>query len=218
MLSVSHVTDYENSSTTIDTGNREGHFPLYNVGTIQYFDLYQASPNLLQGKRPVEDLSDIIDLDTYESIDLAIGIIDESISLKQISIKVGDREINGGYKMVLNKPDLNSAPVIDEDLGFFGIVKNEIVDYVITGLGQLASGLQFVGEEDDFYAFKLTKPISDSSNFQGTSGAPVLGSNGRFYGLVSHYHKNYPNIIFVISNRAIKKYLDYYFQFRADEK
>lgn len=47
------------------------------------------------------------------------------------------------------------------------------------------NNLKYKGEDDDYYIFSLPNNNYEHSNFQGTSGAPILDSNGKLVSLVA---------------------------------
>ena len=216
LITVAHVTDYENSTIVLETGMREGQGSLpYVLDTIQYFDIYNVKEEFLLNKgQQINNLEDILNLDSSNTIDFAVtkfSPIETNFHVKQNKVDLGELGVvKGGYKTFLNNIDFSIKPDQDSYYCFYGTVKHE-EDGIITNMqGRLEIDMIYVEECESFYVFKLTKAIPEPLDYQGTSGAPVFDNKGQFVGLVSRYYEDYPEYLFVISNSSIKTYLDIY--------
>jgi hypothetical protein len=222
LVSVAHVTDYDNLQSCIETGiyDHDSGAEIYSIGAMQFFDIYQANPNLFN-KKEVNSLQDIIDEDSIDRLDLTMVRLDleEGTKLIQGTVDLGVMGIiSGGEKLFLRNIEFYAPPNESKYFLFYGTVRAEMNGNVLHRKGQFAFDLTYADEHDVYYIFKLQKPIQNKEDFQGTSGAPIFDEDGRFMGIVSHYNENHPEYIFSISNKTIKKYLDYYIQFLADER
>lgn len=222
LISVAHVTDYDNLQSCIEIGVHDDKFgsQLYSVGSMQFFDIYQYDPDLLKSN-VIGSLEDIINVSSRERLDLTMVQLqlDKGFRIAQGTVNLGAFGIiSGGEKIFLRNVDFNLSPKESKHFAFYGTVQAEVAGNVLHRKGQFAYDLTYSGEHDVYYAFKLPKPIKDERDYKGTSGAPIFDEQGRLMGIVSHYKLQYPDYIFAISNSTIKKYLDYFIQFESDAR
>jgi hypothetical protein len=82
--------------------------------------------------------------------------------------------------------DFNLEPNADKKYGFFGQSNITTGDWFMHSESKLVLDLTFVGREQDYYKFQLPSKHSGHEYFQGTSGAPILDSDGNVVALVCH--------------------------------
>lgn len=96
------------------------------------------------------------------------------------------------YKRISLKTCLTDVPINSETYGFAGFIRGKIKNnctskFNITLCQELAyyDNLKYIGTNDDYYIFSLPNKNYNNDNFKGTSGAPILDSNGKLVSLVA---------------------------------
>ena len=80
--------------------------------------------------------------------------------------------------------DLSATPTPSGQYGFFGLTRSQLDGPILRAEGRLVMGMKFVGEEDDFYQFRMATPYEDDKDYKGCSGAPILDRDARLVALV----------------------------------
>lgn len=80
--------------------------------------------------------------------------------------------------------DLETMPNDEDEYGFFGLVRRELVGENLNRTEKLETGLKFVGKEGNYFRFKPHGSIKEDLDYQGCSGAPILDQKGHLVGLV----------------------------------
>lgn len=91
--------------------------------------------------------------------------------------------------ITVHTASLSDVPEAGENYGFCGMVMAAIEHHprmtALSGEIRVNSGLKYLRTEDDFHIFELPFPHPGHDHFEGCSGAPVLGENGKLVGLIS---------------------------------
>jgi hypothetical protein len=99
-------------------------------------------------------------------------------------------ELDGSQKIIRHVPkviqviDFAVRPDADKKYGFFGGTNYTTEGLLLKSEGRLVIDLKFVGEEGDYYIFLLPVKHPGHRYFRGTSGAPILDSDGKVIALV----------------------------------
>ncbi|MET0465869.1 MAG: hypothetical protein ABW007_22090 [Chitinophagaceae bacterium] len=111
-------------------------------------------------------------------------------------------------QIIIQKPreilhvNFDLEPSAEKKYGFFGHSAFSFNDGHVYSQSRLVPDLQFVGFQDDFYKFKLPFQHPGDEYFRGTSGAPILDTDGNVVALVSHGEVEED----IICGIALKKY------------
>jgi hypothetical protein len=206
LLTVAHVTDHEGEATCIETGlpTEELQTPIYSVGAMCYVDLYKVPPDVRQREiRRFEDLSLMFD----ETLEISFCEIKEDIAIIQPEWDFGAYKIVKGPKVYLN---LHEAGEPDREKlhGLCGRIKPETRGITIVTTPTLKLDLEYVQSFGRFHLFSVPELISDSDDYRGCSGAPILDETGKLVGLLQSVLPN-SNSIFAFSIEECKRLLDW---------
>jgi hypothetical protein len=208
-LTVAHVTDEKDVSVTVETNKApvNGQTPNYCVGGMNYFDLFDA--------QELEKLKNDKDykfdrLNKIETLDFAFAELTEVIEVLQKEIDFKHHGlVPASTKIVIPESGLDSIPDSNEPILFYGTINGKFENGILERQPKLTVDCEFLGEHDRFYKIKLPNVIVNSSEYEGTSGAPVFDTTGNFLGLISYGFEGLP-FIFAFKNTEIKKLLDFY--------
>ena len=128
-----------------------------------------------------------------DEIDLAYKKMDEMPPCQFFIIdELG--EVKCRKNRVILDTTLTDVPISSENYGFAGFICGNTINNPIVGARfskilnqQLAyyDGLQYEYKDDDYYVFSLPNKDYEYEDFEGTSGAPILSSDGKLVSLVA---------------------------------
>jgi hypothetical protein len=136
-------------------------------------------------------------------IDFAHVEVPENLEIYEQEItEIG--EITREEKRPISKIDFNIHPSASESYGFSGQILAKLDEKnLITELA-IYTGLKYIGDEGDYFKFKLPFKHPGHDRFEGCSGAPIVDSQGNIVALVCGSPKDLSeDIIYGIS---LKKY------------
>jgi hypothetical protein len=190
LLTVAHVTN-KKAGTCIISGQPSvnGQTPLYSVGAMNYlgtYDItkYEEQIEILKNKPDrIEEIDfGLIDF-SYATLIHKADFIQKEIKFKGFTIKKG--------KKLLIKTNLTDKPSVEKEYGFFGRIKPLFFNG--TPMGNIFEtqetfygGLKFIRQIKHYYEFELPEPIQDKADFKGTSGAPIMDTDGNLVSLITH--------------------------------
>jgi hypothetical protein len=190
LLTVAHVTDIE-AGTCIVSGRPpvNGQTPLYSVGAMNYLEKY----NVTKYDEQIEILKNTSnrkeDID-FGLIDFSYATLVQKADFIQNEIKFNEFTLKKGKKLLI-KTDLTDKPSTDKEYGFFGRIKPLFFKGTPSGdifetQERLYGGLKFIRQIKHYYEFELPNPIQDDADFRGTSGAPIMDTDGNLVSLITH--------------------------------
>lgn len=104
--------------------------------------------------------------------------------------------------------NLDHEPTMSGKYGFYGKVKFQgVTGRYMNFEHRLESDLEYVGKEDDFFAFKLPHKYGSHNKYIGCSGAPIIDTNNNVVALVS-YGLRSTNCIYGIDIRKYRAALE----------
>jgi hypothetical protein len=190
LLTVAHVTDIE-AATCIVSGLPpiEGQTSLYSIGAMNYLEKYDVTK--------YEEQIEILKNEPERKEDIDFGIIDFSYATLiqkadfiQNEIRLNDFTIKKSKKILI-KTDLTDKPSVEKEYGFFGRIKPLL--FKDTPMGNIFEtqetfygGLKFIRQIKHYYEFELVNPIQENADFKGTSGAPIIDTDGKLVSLITH--------------------------------
>lgn len=190
LLTVAHVTDKQ-AGTCIVTGQQPINFqtPMYSVGAMNFlskFDITKYEEQLKQ----LKDEPNRIEERDFGQIDFSFATLKHNVEFIQKQIDFKEFTVRTGKKITI-KTDLTDRPEIGKDYGFFGRIKplyfkgTPNADTFETQ-EVLYGGAKFIRQVGHYYEFELPNPIQDHADFRGTSGAPILDTDGKLVSLITH--------------------------------
>jgi hypothetical protein len=188
LLTVAHVTDKE-AGTCIVTGLPpvKGQTHLYSVGAMNYleqydFTKYEEQIEILKNEPDkTEDIDfGLIDF-SYATLMHKADFIQNEVEFKEFTLKKS--------KKLLIKTDLTDKPSVEKEYGFFGRIKPEFFKGTLMTQETFYGGLKFIRQINHYYEFELLNPIQDNADFKGTSGAPIMDTDGNLVSLITHGYK-----------------------------
>jgi hypothetical protein len=190
LLTVAHVTDIE-AGTCIVTGRAavKNQISIYSVGAMNYLEVFDLS----KYEEQVEQLKNT----TSKSEDVNFGLIDFSYATLQHKADFIQQEIKfkeftvKESKKKLIRATLTERPSIENEYGFFGRIKPEFFKGTLNGdifetQEVFHGGLKFIRQINHYYEFELPIPIQSHADFIGTSGAPIMSTDGKLVSLITH--------------------------------
>lgn len=188
LLSVAHVTD-KDAATFIVVDDRpvRNTYPMYCVGAMNYVEKWDLN-RLKEQQQSFLDKSIPREAKAYGLIDLSYTLVDPSVELKQRVVQFGSLTIKAGSKLDI-PVNLEDKPSGENEYAFCGRVRPT---FITGGVDQLEltetlrHGLRFIAQRGDYYEFELPQDIQDDLDYRGTSGAPIMDSDGRLVALVTH--------------------------------
>lgn len=103
--------------------------------------------------------------------------------------------------------DFNIVPNEEKRFGFFGQSNFSKENWLMVSESRLVLDLKYVGMKDDFYKFKLPNKHPGHSYFRGTSGAPIIDTDGNTVALVCHGDED-EDLIFGVAFSRYRSALD----------
>lgn len=189
LFTVAHVTDIQ-AATCIVTGHPPvlNHTLIYSVGGMWFLDKFDITKYEDQIEELKKDPSRIEDRD-FGQIDFSFATLKHKIDYKQDEIKFSDFTVASGDKLVITTT-LTETPNTDDVYGFFGRIKAKPIisntQLVLSSQEVFYSGLKFTRKVGHYYEFQLPNTIKSHTDFQGTSGAPIMDTNGKLVSLITH--------------------------------
>lgn len=195
IFTVAHVTDTD-AGACIPTGiaAKAGWSQLFSVGALCYLAKFDVELFQQQLEELKSDAERIEERD-FGQIDLSFAVVPDNLSVVQhkidfeeqkIKVKAGRKRVIPGAKIAV--PDTNT------EYAFFGRIK--AIKVIGTMMGNMYEtmeiyygGLGFIKKTGHYYEFLLPQPIADHADFKGTSGAPVMDSDGNVVALITHGYK-----------------------------
>lgn len=208
-LTVAHVTDDKDVSVTVETNKDtvNGQTLNYCVGEMNYFDLFDSQD--LDKLKNDKDFK-FNRLNKIETLDFAFAELTEMIEVLQKEIDFNHLGlVPASTKIVIPESGLDSLPDSKEPILFYGTINGKFANGILERQSKLTVDCEFIGEHGRFYKIKLPKVIVNSSEYKGTSGAPVFDTKGNFIGLISYGFEGLP-FIYAFKNTEIKNLLDMY--------
>jgi hypothetical protein len=140
------------------------------------------------------------------------------IQCKRQDVDEHDFHILSEENRVFLKDDLNTIPSTKEEYGFAGVVKPSLIPpkstpsgidkWVIPATNIAHNGFKFIQQEGDYLVFSAPYQKHPGHEwFQGTSGAPILDSNGNLVALVC-WGDTSTNLLYGLNLRKYKSALD----------
>lgn len=207
ILTVAHVTDFNETSTSIvlNKNSEDGKTPLYCVGTMNYFDEYSVKEEKLDEVRSLDELLS----DFNETIDVSFCELKEFFEIIQPEIDFGIHKVERSFKMFIDLENDISNPSKDHFYGFCGNIRHDPTPNRLTRTITLKYDVKYHRTNGRYNMFLAPEVISDSDDYRGCSGAPILDNEGKFVGLAASVKRN-TKIILGITTEEIIRLLDYH--------
>lgn len=180
VLSVNHVTRITgiDTYTLIETGLPpvDGMSPFYSTGGLIYYDTFRVNGIETGEVRQMTISED-------EPLDITFTSIPEDIEIIQKPFEFFGIPITEENKVILNL-DYAIDPIEGDYYGLFGHINNEVRNgMLIHSEVTFKLDLKYQGTFNRFHLFQTPEPIRSEKEYCGTSGAPILDSEGRLVGL-----------------------------------
>lgn len=207
VLTVAHVTDFDNSSTCIVLNKKpvDGQAPLYCVGALNYFDEYTISDKKLEEIRALDDLLS----DFKETIDVSFCELKEVIEIIQPEINFGFHKVEKSFKIYIDLENDVSTPTKEKYFGFCGNIRHNPTETKLTRTITLKHDIKYHRTNGRYHMFLAPEVITDADDYRGCSGAPILDNEGKLVGLAASVKSN-TKIILGVTVEEVKRLLDYH--------
>ena len=217
ICTVAHFSDRDMESVGVVTGRvKDGQTEVFYYGDFSYLtqityeeDLMNAEDLIYCLENP-ERSGNKLDI-AFREIELLENLVQEERSFP----------MDNGETYTVSK-GAKSYLVVDEDYSidttqvcfFYGRIRPDLSGPIFNFQEQLYSGLSIAAVGEYFIEMDLGEPVADGSRFKGCSGAPVIDSNGRIIGLVTHGQKDLTKpYIYAFRFDKLKQWIDLmYFQ------
>lgn len=211
LATVAHVTDIQSGIVTFDSGeyNSNGeriYLPASGNTNALTLKVDQNDPQsaineaILIASDPARR-NTILRTGEHSAgqVDITFFPFSDNQTIKQNALSVRGTQIPETQKIVIHS-SLDSLPQSSELFGFFGRIKIKVdsSQRSIQAQIQLQDDLHFVETaegtiRDDsgkwyrgrYHKFRMNEPIRDHDDFRGTSGAPIIDSNGNLVAFVA---------------------------------
>lgn len=189
LFTVAHVTDIQ-AATCIVTGHAPvmNHTPLYSVGGMWFLDKFDITKYEEQIERLKSNPDRIEDHD-FGQIDFSFATLKHRVEYLQNEIKFKDFTVNKGKKKIISI-SLTEVPDEESTYGFFGRIKAKWMmnnnNHVLASQEVFYGGLKYKRKVGHYYEFELPNKIKSNTDFKGTSGAPIMDTNGKLVSLITH--------------------------------
>lgn len=172
LISVSHVTNKDDLVTYIETNLPFD--PITGtitqpVGGMCYFEMLKLETE------HIDDLEKF--LKTGKRLDISFGEITEFIPLLQPFLKYGGLTVEHGAK-VMRYGNEFVEPTKEGEYIAFGKIKHKYSGQVLHSTPTIKHNLKFHGIRKGVYMFLSPTIITDSDDYPGCSGAPILDMKG----------------------------------------
>jgi len=189
-VSVRHVTDIYGLTTFLETNlpTSDGMPLIKPVGGICTFDLLKVKSATKPHEliKMIEALEKAISFDKKKKthLDIAFAEIIPPIELLQPELDFIAFKVEAGTKLPLYMDD-TVVPEQSERYGFYGKIQQSYDDNDITLkiTPTLKHSLGYSHKVGDFYIFTAPDVIKSKEDYEGSSGAPILDSQGRLVAL-----------------------------------
>lgn len=201
-VSVSHVTDYDELSVSLETNqpaDERGQI-LEPVGPFYYYSQIKVTPEM-----SLEDFQSI--LDEGQRLDITFALVKNEMDLRHLETDFGSFKVEAGSKVKLYSEDA-AVPDRDQRYGFYGKVRHEYQGRVLKMEPTFKHSLKYHRTKDHFHIFLAPDVITDKSDYQGCSGAPILDSDGRIVALACAVYTG-SKIIYGFSIQECLRLIDY---------
>lgn len=217
ICTVSHFSDYKDQNVGIVTGRvKDRQTEIYYLGDFSYLTQITFDENIMD----IEDLEYCLQNPdrSGDKLDIAfkeIELLDNIIQHKKIFNLngVGTITVNeGGKTMVIVDEDYEIDT--EQSRSFYGRIRPNFENGRLEFQEQLYWGIPIKSVGDLFIEMDLGAPIADHKKFKGCSGAPVIDTNGRLIGLLTHGNKDTSKSdIYAFRFDKVKQWIDLmYFQ------
>ena len=165
ILTVAHVTDYDETSTCIVLNRKpeKGMTPLYCVGTMNYFDEYFLKEEKLSQIRSLDDLLS----DFNETIDVSFCELKEFFEIIQPEIDFGIHKVNKSYKMFIDLEKDTATTDKEKFYGFCGNIRHDPTPNRLTRRITLKHDIKYHRTNGRYHMFLAPQVISDSDDYRG---------------------------------------------------
>lgn len=176
-VTVRHVATYQNLTVYLETNlpSDESTTPIQPLGGFCYFDLFNVDD--LDKLKSEEDFKELID-NPDEKIDIAFAEIKSPITLLQPETDFGAFIIKAGSKLPLFIQDI-AIPDKEHDYMFYGKIKQEYNGIYLISTPTLKHNIKYNSTVGRFHRFLAPEIRIVKDEYEGTSGAPILDSEGR---------------------------------------
>lgn len=204
-VSVSHVTDADGYNTFLETNQPfDERGPIIQpIEGICYFDQIKVTDDM-----SLEDFESV--LQQGKRLDIAFAEIKHDIALLQPEMDFRAFKVEESIKLPLYMDDI-ALPTKEERYGFFGKVRHQYNGMQLAMSPTLKHSLTFHRTKGDFYMFLAPQIITDSEDYEGCSGAPILDSQCRIVALACAVYTG-TRIIYGFPIQKCKELLDYALQ------
>ena len=165
ILTVAHATDNDKNWGIEVRAYQNMATKVYLIGTMMFL----TQGNVLDG--------------TTEQVDFSYATVPNDLQPYHHELDDSERIIRHLPKRI-QVIDFTVRPDKEKKYGFFGGTNYELGGQLLKSEGRLVIDLKFVGADRDYYIFKLPVKHPGHRYFRGTSGAPILDSNGKVVALV----------------------------------
>lgn len=207
LISVEHVTNERGYATCIELGlPPQGNYsPVYSVGAMNYVatKIIKTDEDI---EKVINSLDNVDELQKMDHLDITFLKLEKDIEIHQNELNFGNFIIAPGLKQKIIT-DLTTAPNKNKEFGFYGKIKANFQGVHLTSEPKLILGLKYIEKVDRFLKFQLHNTILDEDEYCGTSGAPVIDSDGNLVGFIAHGLLNEP-YIYAFSIDTLKMILD----------
>nr|WP_315240105.1 hypothetical protein [uncultured Flavobacterium sp.] len=206
LLSVAHVTDYEDKTTCIITNQppKNGKGVIYSVGAMCYYDEYKLEKD--QKLEEIQSLDNLLK-DFNETLDVTFCEIKEPVELIQPETDFIYHKVEKGKKIIFDF-SYTQEPDISKVYGFSGYIRQEVSNNRIESQLTLKIGLTFRRTKGRFHMFLADEIIKDANDYRGCSGAPIVDENGQLVALAASLVTN-TKIVFGFSIDECKRLLNH---------
>ncbi len=207
LLTVAHVTDFDNTSTCIvlNKQHEDGRMMLYAVEPQNYFDDINIKFEKLSELKSFNEIPQ----ELIKTIDVSFCEIKEPLEIIQPEVDFGAIKVKKSFKAVIDLEKDSAEPNQKNYYGFCGKIRHDPKPDVLSRIITLKYDLKFHRTRDKYYNLFLTPEIiTDSADFEGCSGAPILDNEGKFVGLAASVYTN-SKVLLGITVKEIKRLLNY---------
>jgi hypothetical protein len=193
LLSVDHVANIEKSAVLIQTNlPPQGlQSSMYSAGSMCRFKEFK--------------IIDFPNNYSSEDVDITFCEIKDSLKLLQPKVTVMDITIEG-LKEIINFEFVGN-PVNKKKYGFYGNINNRFNGASLLSEPKLEFPLTYKSSSGRYHIFNTMSKIQREKDYEGCSGAPILGEDGEIIGLVASVNPH-SNLLFAFSIKECKKLLD----------